>query len=132
MTEQLVFRPPRRRGVLFHSAVIAALGASSALTFLLGLNQHIGAYFVLFLIVSLLLFAPLPWIFYRTYSLIRAHYSLGRDGLRLRWGMRAEDIPLPDIEWVRRPADLAAAVPMPRMRWPGAIWGQCARQTWGL
>lgn len=117
------FRPPRQRGMLFHGLLIVGLGAASGLAFFFGLNQKIGAYFVLLLVTSLLLFAPLPFIIYRLYALLRANYRLERDGLRLRWGMRAEDIPLTEIEWVRRPADLAAGVTLPRVRWPGAILG---------
>lgn len=117
------FRPPRQRGILFHSALVVALGAASGLAFFFGLNQKIGAYFVLLLVISLLLFAPLPFIIYRLYALLRATYRLERDGLLLRWGMRAEDVPLTEIEWVRRPADLAGGVVLPRIRWPGAILG---------
>jgi hypothetical protein len=123
MTETTAFYPPRRRGLLFHGAISAALGGASALFFFLGLNQQGGTYFALFLILALLSFAPLPWVFYRAYALARASYRLERDGLRLRWGMRAEDIPLPDIEWVRRPDDLVTDLPLPRLRWPGAVLG---------
>jgi hypothetical protein len=107
--------------------LILALGGASALAFIFGMNQqHAGStqsFFMLFLVISLLLFAPLPWIAYRAYALSLASYRLERDGLRLRWGMRAEDIPLPDVEWVRRPSDLATNIPLPRLQWPGAILG---------
>jgi hypothetical protein len=62
-------------------------------------------------------------VLYRAYALSRAVYRLERDGLRLRWGLRAEDIPLPEIEWVRRAADLATDLPLPPMPWPGALLG---------
>ncbi|RPJ43086.1 MAG: hypothetical protein EHM21_11990, partial [Chloroflexi bacterium] len=120
------FYPPRRRGLLFHALLILGLGGASALAFFYGLNQQSGSvqtYSVLLWLVSLLLFAPLPWIVYRAFALARASYRLERDGLRLRWGMRAEDIPLPDVEWVRRPADLATSLPLPPLHWPGAILG---------
>lgn len=123
MSETTAFYPPRRRGFLFHGAIGAGLGGASALTFFLGLNQQGGAFFALFLILALLLFAPLPWVLYRAFALARASYRLERDGLRLRWGMRAEDIPLPEVEWVRRPADLVADLPLPRLQWPGAVLG---------
>jgi hypothetical protein len=123
MSEALAFRPPRQRGILFHSTMILALGSTSVLAFLVGMNQQSPRNFVLLLILSLLLFAPLPWIVYRIYALIRAHYRLERDGLRLRWGLRAEDIPLPEVEWVRRSEDLAASLPIPPLSWPGAMLG---------
>ncbi len=123
MSEQYSFRPPTRRGLLFHGALILVLGCACALAFFTGLNQHSGDYFVVFLILSLLLFAPLPWIAYRAYALTRASYRIERDGLRLRWGMRSEDIPLPEIEWVRRISDMAADLRLPGLHWPGALLG---------
>lgn len=109
--------------MLFNALIIFVMGGASTLAFLIGLNQQIGAYFVLLLILSLLLFAPLPWVIYRTYALGRADYRLERDGLRLRWGLRAEDIPLSDVEWVRRSSDMAIDLARPPLSWPGAILG---------
>jgi hypothetical protein len=123
MSETAAFHPPRRRGILFHSTVILALSSSSALAFLVGMNQQNGTNFVLLLMISLIMFAPLPWVCYRVYALARASYRLERDGLRLRWGLRAEDIPLPNVEWVRRREDLALNLPLPRLAWPGAVLG---------
>jgi hypothetical protein len=123
-TKTHVFYPPRQRGLLFHGALVLGLGGTSTLSFFYGINQQEGSPFVLFLLLSLLLFAPLPWVIYRAYALLLASYRLERDGLRLRWGMRAEDIPLPDVEWVRRPTDLATDLPLPRLHWPGAILGR--------
>jgi hypothetical protein len=123
MSDFFSFQPPRRRGLLFHAGAIMVLAATSAICFLLGLDQTVGLYIVILLILSLLLFAPLPLILYRGYALLRANYRLERDGLRLRWGLRAEDIPLPDIEWVHRASDLPADLPLPRLVWPGAIRG---------
>jgi hypothetical protein len=54
---------------------------------------------------------------------MQARYSLERDGLRLRWGLRAEDIPLPDVEWVRPASDLAFRLPLPFLPAPGSILG---------
>lgn len=78
---------------------------------------------MLFILLGLLLFIPLPLIIYRGYALLNARYIIERDGLRLRWGLRAEDIPLPEIEWVRPAADLAYQLPLPRLSTPGAITG---------
>ncbi len=123
MNGSTAFRPPRRRGLLFHSGIIIVLGGASALAFFAGLNQPGGPFFALFLILALLLFAPLPWVFYRALALMRASYRLERDGLQLRWGMRAEDIPLPEVEWVRRSDELPGDLAMPRLCWPGALLG---------
>lgn len=123
MNSTTIFRPPRRQGLLLHIGATLVLGAASGLLLLYGLDQQAGTYFVLPLMLSLALFAALPLVIYRAYALVQASYRLERDGLRLRWGLRAEDIPLPQIEWVRRASDLAARLPYPRLYWLGALLG---------
>ena len=123
MSETAVFYPPRRRGLLFHALALLVLGGASTLAFLFGLSPQVGTLFAPLLVLALVLFAPLPWVVYRAFALARAVYRLERDGLQLRWGMRAEDIPLPEIEWVRRPDELVAHLPRPRLQWPGALLG---------
>ncbi len=103
-------------------AAIFLLGSSAGLM-ILALQQQVGALFVFFLLLSLILFAPLPVMIYRTYALSNAYYSLERDGLRIRWGLRAEDIPLPEIEWVRPASDMGFRLPLPWLKVPGAILG---------
>jgi hypothetical protein len=82
-----------------------------------------GLYFVFLLLLSLILLFPLGISIYRAYALLQAHYSLERDGLRLRWGLRAEDIPLPMIEWVRPASDMGFRMPLPTGALPGGILG---------
>lgn len=132
MSDFFAFRPPLRRGLFFHGGALLALAATSAISFLLGMQQRTGLYIVVLLLLSLLLFAPLPLIVYRAYALLRASYRLERDGLRLRWGLRAEDIPLPEIEWVRRVEDLPRDPHLPRLAWPGAILGTVQVRDLGL
>jgi hypothetical protein len=55
--------------------------------------------------------------------LLRARYLVERDGLRLRWGLRAEDIPIQQVEWIRMATDLPYVLPLPLLRWPGALLG---------
>lgn len=118
-----IFTPLRTRGLMFHILVVVFLLAGSAGCLLLSIQQEVGGLFVLFLLLSLILFAPVPLIIYRGYALYNAYYQLSRDGLRIRWGLRSEDIPLPDIEWVRPAAELGFRLPLPRVTWPGAIRG---------
>ncbi len=117
------FLPPRRRGIFLHFLGGAFFLAGSSVCLVLALQQQVGGVFVLLLLLSLLLFAPLPLIFYRAYALMNAGYTLERDGLRIRWGLRAEDIPLPAIEWVRPAAELGFRLPLPALSAPGAILG---------
>jgi hypothetical protein len=121
--EGQVFYPPRRRGLIFHLLVGVILLGGSLGCLILAFNQPQEGRFVLLLLGSVVLFAPLPWVFYRGYALMNAFYRLERDGLRLRWGLRAEDIPLPEIEWVRPVQELGFSLPLPPLIAPGAVLG---------
>ncbi|NPV57327.1 MAG: hypothetical protein HPY76_11745 [Anaerolineae bacterium] len=117
------FPPPKRRGLIFHGGAVLFLTGAGGILFVTALAQEAGNYFTLFLVLSILCFAPLPLLIYRGYALLQARYELERDGLRIRWGLRSDDIPLPEIEWVRPAAELGFHLPLPRARMPGAILG---------
>jgi hypothetical protein len=121
--DPLLFLPPRRQGLILHSGMALLLAAADAISFFYAAQQAVGSYFVLLLLLSLALLAPFILVCYRGYALMQARYSLERDGLRLRWGLRAEDIPLPDVEWVRPASDLAFRLPLPFLPTPGSILG---------
>jgi hypothetical protein len=123
MSEASAFYPSRKKGLIVHTACLLAFSALSSLAMFFSLRQEIGAYFVLLLLAALLLFAPLPLLAYQAYALMKARYRLDRDGLHLRWGMRAEDIPLEEVEWVRPADELPIHIPAPRPSLPGALTG---------
>jgi len=117
------FPPPRRAGLILHSLLALLLLGGSAGCLWLALKQAVGSYFLLLLLVSLVLLPPAVLAVYRGYALLRANYTLNRDGLQIRWGLRGEDIPLLDIQWVR-PADaMGFRLPLPWFWFPGAILG---------
>jgi hypothetical protein len=117
------FLPPRRRGIILHSVLAVFLAAVSAGSLVLGLQQQVGSYFVFLLVISVVLAPPVIWLTYRGYALSQSEYSLERDGLRIHWGLRSEDIPLPKIEWVRPAAELGFHLPLPLLWLPGGILG---------
>lgn len=119
----ITFLPPRRRALLLH--ILAAIGflAVSAVSLIFAIQQQVSGIFSLLLLLSVAFFIPLPVVLYRAYALYNAAYTLERDGLRIRWGLRAEDIPLTEIEWVRPVSDLGFHLPLPRLSFPGAILG---------
>jgi hypothetical protein len=82
-----------------------------------------GPELLVYLLLGLLLLIPIPLLVYRIYALTRARYLLERDGLHLIWGLRAEDIPLTEIVWVRPASDLVRRLPLPWLSLPGAILG---------
>jgi hypothetical protein len=119
-----VFIPPRRAGMLFHAAVGSLLTAGSGTCIYLAFISNSDINFILLLFLALFLFIPLPLIIYRMYALSSATYLLERNGLRIRWGLRAEDIPLTEIEWIRPAAELGYHLPLPLAGVPGALLGK--------
>jgi Bacterial PH domain len=125
-----VFIPPRRRGLALQISVTLILFGGATFSFVQAQQSQAGPDFLARLLLSLVLFAPTPFLGYRSYALSRAGYRLERDGLRMRWGFRSEDIPLPEIEWIRPANELAIKLPLPWLHWPGSILG--TRQVEGL
>jgi hypothetical protein len=130
-----LFLPPRRSGILFQAGASILLVTACGACFALALQSRADAGFLVLLLLSLLFFAPLPLLVYRLYALIGASYRMERDGLHLHWGLRREDVPLTELEWVRPASELAALVPdqagrrggsrpLPWLRWPGALLGR--------
>jgi len=118
------FHPPRRQGILFQSIFILILLGAGGYFFILATQDITGLDFLLHIMIALVIFAPLPILIYRLYALGNAVYGLQRDGLRIRWGLRREDIPLREIEWIRPAVEMGFRLPLPWLRWPGALLGQ--------
>jgi hypothetical protein len=85
--------------------------------------EPIGLRFTIYILVAGVSFFPLPFLAYSLYSLNRANYSLDREKLTLQWGLRVEQIPVSEVEWVRPAEALATPLGLPLIRLPGAITG---------
>ena len=103
--------------------MILVFAAVGGYFFVLATQNPSGLGFLFQMVIALVIFAPLPLFLYRLYALLSAVYILGRDGLMIRWGLRREDIPLREIEWMRPADELGFRLPLPWLRWPGAILG---------
>jgi hypothetical protein len=117
------FPPSRQRGLVVHIALSLALGAVSLASFWLAFQAQVGLGFSLFVLLFFLTAIPTPILAYRAYALVRANYLLDRNTLRLVWGLRVEDIPVTDVEWVRPAAGLVLPLALPFFRLPGGILG---------
>ncbi len=126
------FPPPRRIGTVIHILLLLLPGATGIWFFFQATQETAGVDFLLDMLIALTLVAPLPLILYRFYSLSTALYILQRDGLMIRWGLRREDIPLQDIQWIRPAKELGFRLPLPWLRWPGAILGRRKVQELGI
>jgi hypothetical protein len=114
--------PPPRRGLTLLAALISVLAALAALFAVLASQESIGLRFTIYILVAAIAFFPLPFLAYRLYSLNRANYSLDREKLTITWGLRVEQIPVSEVEWVRPLEALASPLRLP-IQLPGAITG---------
>ena len=126
------FPPSKRLGLIAHALIILALAGASAWGFWNLTRASVGPTFVNFLLVGLIAFAPIPFFGYRAYSLYKADYYIDRDSLAMLWGLRVEDVPLTDIEWMRPADDLSNPLTLPRFRLPGAVLGTRRHPDVGL
>jgi Bacterial PH domain len=126
------FPPSKRFGLITHGIIILALGGVSTIGILNLTRAQVGPSFVTFLLAAILAFAPIPLLGYRAYALLRADYYIDRDSLAMLWGLRVEDIPLTDIEWVRPASDLTRPLSLPAFRLPGAVLGARRHPDLGL
>ena len=123
MGDQLVYEPDRRLGVIFHFCAISFLIIVSGWGIWNAARSSLGPVFLLYLTPSLASFFLVPLLAYRWYCLMGAYYQLDRDGMRLRWGLRIEDIPMEAVTWISLSSALKRRLPLPWLRWPGAVVG---------
>lgn len=117
------FPPSKRNGLILFGALIVALGTAAVWAFLNLSRAPVGPTIVIYLLVILVTLPPLPFFGYRLFSLLRADYVLDRDSLAFTWGLRVEDIPLTDIEWIRPATDLSSPLRPPTLSLPGGLLG---------
>ena len=121
MGEGVTYYPPRRAGLVANLTVLVILGLFGAAGLWRAAHASIGPSFLLYLLPTLLAVVVIPLLTYRIYALWVASYHLERDGIRLRWGLRYEDIPMDQVQWVLPLSDVGLMLPW--LRWPGAILG---------
>jgi hypothetical protein len=123
MSETYTFPPARFGGVLFHLLAVSLLGGLGAFGLWRASLAGGGAELAISLSLPLITGFSAPWLVYRLYAMWRAVYTLERDGVRLRWGLRQEDIPADHIRWAGEERDLPRHLPRPALHWPGAVLG---------
>jgi len=121
--DEFIFYPPIRWGLIVHAAGALLLAGVGGYGLWQAFHAIIGPIFLIYLIPSLLALGLAVWLVYRAYALQGAFYSLERDGLRLHWGLRLEDIPMDTVVWARPAEDLETRLPLPWQRIPGSILG---------
>jgi len=117
------FTPNKRRGTILHSVLLAFLAGVIGFLFWLAFQQAARGLLFLYLIIGVVLMVPFGVLGYRLYALLNASYTIDRDRLSIRWGLRVEEIPLPEIEWVRPLDELGEPLSAPLLSMPGAFLG---------
>ena len=107
----------------FHIIAILGLLGAGAWGLYQVASAGIGFSFLFYLGLPILAIVVVPLLAYRLYALWTAYYILERDGIRLRWGLRLEDIPMTAVAWVHSVSELEGRLPLPLLRWPGAVVG---------
>jgi hypothetical protein len=115
--------PPPRPGRTLQVTLIIVFAILAALFGELASQGPIGLRTTIYILVAALAFIPLPFLAYWLYSLSRANYSLDREKLTISWGLRVEQIPVSDVEWVRPMEALASPLALPVLHLPGVITG---------
>lgn len=126
------FVPSRTRGFVIQGGLMAFFGLVSAIGFINLFAAKVGPLFSLWVLMGIAGFIPLPFLAYRLYALSRASYGIGRDILRLTWGLRIEEIPISDVEWVRPAHDLTIPLRLPFPPLPGGILGATRHPDLGM
>ena len=121
--EEFVFRPVRGAGTIFQAGFLVIFSFAGLAGFWLAFQTRVGPVFLLALLPVLVALVSVPLLAYRYYALQRASYTLEREGIQLVWGLRIEEIPIASIQWVNLASELSAPLPLPRLRWPGAVLG---------
>jgi hypothetical protein len=109
--------------LILHAGITVLALSGSVVCFWQAVERPRTSTVILVLLMALVLLVIAGIAAYRGYALQQGGYILERDGLRLRWGLRSEDIPLQDIEWIRPIAELGYRVPLPLWNVPGAVLG---------
>lgn len=123
MKETQVYSPPKTAGLILHGFLILVLLGGSGVLIYLAFSLATSWSLILFLFGAILFLAIFPIAAYRAYALLHATYSVERDGLRVRWGLRSEDIPLTEVIWVRPASELETPLHLPVFSMPGAVLG---------
>jgi hypothetical protein len=124
--------PPHKRGRPVQLAQIIIFTITAVVFAVLASQEPIGFLFTIYILVAGVAFFPLPFLIYSLYSLNRANYSLDREKLTLTWGLRVEQIPVSEVEWVRHSEALATPLGLPLFHLPGAITGSRRHPDLGL
>jgi hypothetical protein len=124
------FLPSKRTG--FWVLLVLLLGViAGVVTLVSAASREVEqTFFIVNLLGAATLLSLAIWLLLRLHTLLTTRYTLSRGGLELRWGLRHEVIPMPEIEWIRPVSDFKSKLPLPALRLSGMYFGK--KQVSGL
>jgi hypothetical protein len=131
----MIFRPPRRQGLLIGFALLGALLALDGVW--LGLltslaNPTLAPLWLALIIISL---PALAFVVYSLIGLARLAYTINGEALTIHWGFQPIVLPLAEIEDVLRAdeveSDAAGLLHLRGLYWPGRLIGPGRAETFG-
>jgi len=123
-TNEFIFFPDRFLGLIVLVSLFLLFLGISIFGFTFFPRQEPGPVFFLSFILTILFLVPVAFILYRCYGLLSSSYTLTRDRLQIKWGLRQEIIPLSEINWVHTPQEMPEEIPWPFLPIPGAYLGK--------
>ena len=123
MDERITFYPPRRKGTIFQIALMALFTAAGIWGISGVYRAEMAPQLLPYLALIILFLVMVPYLIYRLYALHRSAYILERGGITLHWGWRSVTLPMDQIKWAYKDADLETAPRPPAIRWPGSVTG---------
>lgn len=123
MDERITFYPSKRVGTIFHIVLMVIFSAAGVWGISGVSAAEMAPQLLPYLALIILFLIMVPYLFYRLYALHRSAYILERGGITLLWGWRSVTLPMDQIKWVYRDADLEIPPQPPAIRWPGAVTG---------
>lgn len=123
MNEGTTFYPPQRLGIIFQLLLMLIFLTAAGLGLWQAVYTSIGPMLIFYLLPALISVILVPMLAYRIYGLRTAVYTLEREGVHLRWGLRVEDIPIDHIRWIHKKEEVKTHLHLPWFHWPGALLG---------
>jgi hypothetical protein len=122
--------PSKRTG--FWVLLVLLMGVIAGILYVLSAASQAAqqTVFMVNLLAAVVLIAVGIWLLLRMHTLLTTRYMLSRGGLELRWGLRHEVIPMPEIVWIRPVSEFKSKLPLPALSLPGVYFGK--KQVRGL
>ncbi len=98
-------------GMIFHLISIAVFTLAGAAGLWYAEQASIPLAPVIVILPVLIIAAAIVMLAYRVYGLQTAQYTLEREGVHLRWGLRAVTIPIDRILWIHPADELSISLP---------------------